>query len=448
MPERIIIVEDDDDLRTFLTEVLEDAGYEGIAFPQADAALREIGGDAAADLVVTDLILPGMRGHELLAELRMRRPELNVIIITAFGSIDSAIEMVKSGAYDYLTKPFSTDDFLLSVRRALADSRLRREVALLTRQPASAPAGFVAASRPMQELFRLLARAAQSRHPVLITGESGTGKELVARAVHATSGRGPFVAVNCAALPENLLESELFGHTQGAFTGADREKPGLFEAAHTGTLFLDEIAELPLALQPKLLRALEYGEIRRVGANAPRNLDVRVIAATNRVLEEEVGANRFREDLFWRLNVLHLHVPPLRERPADIPLLAEHFAALASQNGQAAGSVLLRISPDAMATLTAYPWPGNVRELRNAIERASTLATSQELRAEDLPARIREAGRAVALVSDASHRQLSLKDLERAYIAEVLRQTGGNKSRAAEILGLDRKTLYRKLEEG
>jgi DNA-binding NtrC family response regulator len=377
MPERIIIVEDDDDLRTFLTEVLEDAGYEGIAFPQADAALREIGGDAAADLVVTDLILPGMRGHELLAELRMRRPELNVIIITAFGSIDSAIEMVKSGAYDYLTKPFSTDDFLLSVRRALADSRLRREVALLTRQPASAPAGFVAASRPMQELFRLLARAAQSRHPVLITGESGTGKELVARAVHATSGRGPFVAVNCAALPENLLESELFGHTQGAFTGADREKPGLFEAAHTGTLFLDEIAELPLALQPKLLRALEYGEIRRVGANAPRNLDVRVIAATNRVLEEEVAANRFREDLFWRLNVLHLHVPPLRERPADIPLLAEHFAALASQNGQAAGSVLLRISPDAMATLTAYPWPGNVRELRNAIERASTLATSQ-----------------------------------------------------------------------
>jgi transcriptional regulator with PAS, ATPase and Fis domain len=253
--------------------------------------------------------------------------------------------------------------------------------------------------------------------------------------------------VNCAALPENLLESELFGHTQGAFTGADREKPGLFEAAHTGTLFLDEIAELPLALQPKLLRALEYGEVRRVGANAPRNLDVRVIAATNRVLEEEVTENRFREDLFWRLNVLHLHVPPLRERPADIPLLAEHFAALASHNGQAATDTHLRISPDAMATLTAYPWPGNVRELRNAIERASTLATSDELRPDDLPARIREAGRAVALVSDASHRQLSLKDLERAYIAEVLRQTGGNKSRAAEILGLDRKTLYRKLEE-
>jgi DNA-binding NtrC family response regulator len=447
MRERIIIVEDDDDLRTFLTEVLEDAGYEGIAFSQADEALREVSGDAVADLVVTDLILPGMRGHELLAELRLRRPELNVIIITAFGSIDSAIEMVKSGAYDYLTKPFSTDDFLLSVRRALADSRLRREVAVLTRQPANAPPGFIAASRPMQELFRLLARAAQSRHPVLITGESGTGKELVARAVHASSGRGPFVAVNCAALPENLLESELFGHTQGAFTGADREKPGLFEAAHTGTLFLDEIAELPLALQPKLLRALEYGEVRRVGANAPRNLDVRVIAATNRVLEEEVTENRFREDLFWRLNVLHLHVPPLRERPADIPLLAEHFAALASHNGQAATDTHLRISPDAMATLTAYPWPGNVRELRNAIERASTLATSDELRPDDLPARIREAGRAVALVSDASHRQLSLKDLERAYIAEVLRQTGGNKSRAAEILGLDRKTLYRKLEE-
>jgi DNA-binding NtrC family response regulator len=446
MSERIIVVEDDDDLRTFLIEVLEDAGYTTAAYSTADEALRKLTADSHADLVVTDLIMPGMRGHDLLSELRSRRPEINVIIITAFGSIDSAIEMVKSGAYDYLTKPFSTDEFLLSVQRALGDSTLRREIAVLSRQPANSPPGFVAASRPMQDLFRVLARAAQSRHPVLITGESGTGKELVARALHSASGRAAFVAVNCAALPENLLESELFGHEQGSFTGAEREKPGLFEAAHGGTLFLDEIAELPLALQPKLLRALEYGEVRRVGATQPRNLDVRVIAASNRNLDEEVAEERFREDLFWRLNVLHLHVPPLRERPADIALLAEHFLE-ESVDQRSPDVARRRIVPEAMALLTAYPWPGNVRELRNAIERASTLTAGEEIRPDDLPPRIREAGRTTTLVSDASARHLSLKDLERAYIHEVLRQTGGNKSKAAEILGLDRKTLYRKLEE-
>jgi two-component system response regulator PilR (NtrC family)/two-component system response regulator HydG len=447
VPERIVVVEDDRDLREFLAEALADAGYAVEAFPTADAALGRLAAGEPADLVVTDLILPGMRGHELLREIRARRPELNVVVITAFGSIDSAIELMKAGAYDYLTKPFGTDELLLTVERALQESRLRREVARLSRAAAAPPPGFVGASRPMQELFRLLSRIADSGHPVLVTGESGTGKELVAGALHRYSGRSAFVAVNCAALPENLLESELFGHVKGAFTGADRDKVGLFHAADGGTLFLDEVGELPPALQPKLLRVLESGEVRRVGATEAHRVDVRVVAATNRDLEEEVRDGRFREDLFWRLNVLHVAVPPLRERTADIPLLAEHFLAA---SGPAAGSSrpgARRISREALAMLTSYPWPGNVRELRNAIARAATLASTEEVRAEDLPPRVREVGRAATLVAGASQRRLPLRELEREYILEVLRQTAGNKSRAAEILGLDRKTLYRKLAE-
>jgi DNA-binding NtrC family response regulator len=435
MRERVVLAEDDRELRDFLKEVLEEAGYHVAAFANGDAVLRELATGRAADLIITDLAMPGTRGEDLLRTARTQRPELNVIIVTAFGSIDSAIELVKVGAYDYLTKPFGTDELLLSVERALEESRLRREIASLSRSTAARPPGFVGASRPIQELFALLQRTGPSQHTVLITGESGTGKELVARGLHHASGRGTFLAVNCAALPEQLLESELFGHERGAFTGADREKPGLFEAAHGGSLFLDEVAELPLALQPKLLRALEEGEIRRVGSTRPRLVDVRVIAATNKNLEREVAETRFREDLFWRLNVLTVHVPPLRERPADVPLLAEHF--LGNR----------RLSPDAMALLTAYPWPGNVRELRNAIERATTLAAGPEIRPDDLPLRIQQASRFGARIADASRRQVPLRELEREYILEILRQVGGNKSRASEILGLDRKTLYRKLEE-
>ncbi len=444
MSERVLVVEDDRELRSFLTEMLELSGYEAMACASAEAALRELD-RASADLVITDLVMPGMRGQELLQELRRRRPELNVIIITAFGSIDSAIELIKAGAYDYLAKPFGADALLVAVERALKESRLRREISRLTRDGTAAPPGFIGASRPMQELFGLISRTSTSSQPVLITGESGTGKELVARSLHQGSGRDAFVAVNCGALPENLLESELFGHEKGAFTGADREKAGLFEAAHKGTLFLDEISELPLALQPKLLRALEDGEVRRVGSTVARNLDVRIVAASNRDLEQEIGGGRLREDLFWRLNVIHLHVPPLRERPADVPLLAEHF--LESAREETRGIVTLRISSEAMAILTAYPWPGNARELRNVIQRAVALSTGNEIGPDDLPDRVRESGRSAALISEASRRQLSLRDVERAYILEVLRQVGGNKSRAAEILGLDRKTLYRKLEE-
>jgi DNA-binding NtrC family response regulator len=445
MAERILVVEDDRALRDFLEEALTVSGYAVSPHPTADSALRSVIASDEVDLVVTDLVLPGMRGHELLRELRTRRPELNVVVITAFGSIDSAIEMIKAGAYDYLTKPFGTDDLLLTVERALSDSRPRREAARLARAAVAPPRGFVGASVPMQQLFALLGRVADSHHPVLVTGESGTGKELIARALHDHSGRSSFVAVNCAALPEALLESELFGHVRGAFTGADREKLGLFHTADGGTLFLDEIGEMPLALQPKLLRALEAGEVRQVGSTEARSVDVRLIAATNRDLEAEAAAGRFREDLLWRLNVLHLPVPPLRDRAADVPLLAEHFLAAAPPSGTAPRG--RRISAEAMALLAAYPWPGNVRELRNAIARAATLAASDEIRPDDLPPRIRDAGRAAAMVAGASHRQLPLRELERAYILEVLRQTGGNKSRAAELLGLDRKTLYRKLAE-
>ena len=460
MPDQILIVEDDRELRELLVELLSDAGYTALPCASAGAALQTLAAGEGSDLVLTDLIMPGMPGQELLVEVRRRAPELNVVVMTAFGSIESAIELVKAGAFDYLTKPLATDDLLLSVERALTESRARREAARRTRAAGrSILRGFVGESPAMHALYRLIGRAAHSSHPVLITGESGTGKELVARALHAASGRGAFVTVNCGALPENLLESELFGHERGAFTGADRQKDGLFQVADGGTLFLDEIAELPLPLQPKLLRALEQAEVRRVGSVTAQTIDVRLLAATNRTLEQEVELGRFRDDLFWRLNVLQVHVPPLRDRAEDIPLLARHFLARAADEGKIplrqpsddkgpqARPVPTRIAQDAMVALTSYPWPGNVRELRNAIYRAATLVTGDEIQLEDLPERIREGGDAAMRVASASRRHITLRELERLYVLEVVRQTQGNKSKAAEILGMDRKTLYRKLEE-
>ena len=444
MPDRILVVEDDKELRSFLVEVLESAGYDVSAHATAGRALIEIRSRAAIGLVLTDLVMPGLNGRDVLDEVRTHRAEVNVIILTAFGSIESAIELVKAGAFDYLTKPCDTDELLLAIERGLAESRLRREAASLSGGP-EPPAGFIGVSRPMQELYALIRKVASSSLPALITGETGTGKELVARALQTpAAGRAPFVTVNCAALPELLLEAELFGHERGAFTGADRDKPGLFETAHQGILFLDEIGELPLALQPKLLRALEDGEVRRVGSRQTRRVDVRIVAATNRDLEGAVQSGEFREDLFWRLNVVALHVPPLRERTADIPLLAEHFL---SQLARRHATSVERISSSAISFLTAYPWPGNVRELRNVIEGAAALGTGPSIEPSNLPARIREVGAAGGVLAGASARILSLRELERRYIQEVLRQTEGNRSRAAEILGLDRKTLYRKLQD-
>jgi two-component system, NtrC family, response regulator AtoC len=446
MAERIMVVEDDPELRELLVEVLAQAGHTVLPFPGADAAEAALTRGDGVDLVLTDLIMPGGSGRDLLRIVRTRCPEINVIVMTAFGSIESAIELVRAGGYDYLTKPLGTDELLATVARALAESRPRREAARAARsQQTAVPIEFIGTSPPMLELYELVRRSAGLPHAVLITGESGTGKELVARALHRLSGRASFVTVNCGALPETLLESELFGHERGAFTGADRAKEGLFQVAHGGTLLLDEIAELPLALQPKLLRVLEQGEIRPLGATHEHAVDVRVLAATNRNLEAEVDAGRFRDDLYWRLNVLTLQLPPLRERPTDIPVLAAHFLTRSAIDpGNAPPQT---VTADAMDLLVGYPWPGNARELRNTVIRAAWLAQGKPIDAGHLPERIRQSGDVGTMLTGAARRHLPLEEVERLYILEILRETAGNKTRAAELLGLDRKTLYRKMEE-
>ncbi|MBO0797512.1 MAG: sigma-54-dependent Fis family transcriptional regulator [Blastocatellia bacterium] len=446
MSARLLIAEDNADMREFLQEVLEDAGIETLLASDGREALAFIErASQMIDLVITDVRMPGVKGDELLAIMGARRPETPVIVITAFGSVEQAVEMVKKGAFQYLTKPFSSNDLLSLVDEALELSAPHREQSRLRRESPTTPAKIIGASQPMRQLFDLISIAARNTSTVLITGESGTGKELVGRAIHEISERkGAFVPVNCAAIPAELIEAELFGHTGSAFTGAKQARPGLFEAANGGTIFLDEIGELPLAMQPKLLRALQDGAVRRVGENHERSIDVRVIAATNRDLEGDVRAGRFREDLYWRLNVILITVPPLRDRAFDIPLLVEHFIA---KDCQSADKPVLKVSAEALALLTAYPWPGNVRELENAIERAVAFAQGAMVTPEDLPKRVRASGAVSAIIARSTEQNYSLRDLEREYIFEMLRRTGGNKKRTAEILGLDRKTLYRKLEE-
>ena len=446
MIERILIAEDDPDLRDLLQDELEDAGYETIVCINGQKAHDHIERkNEQIDLLLTDIRMPGLSGNELLALIRESRPEVPVIVITAFGSVEQAVEMVKGGAFQYLTKPFDTEDLLQTVSKALEKSAPQREQARLRREIQVSPELVIGASRQMQDLFKLVNRAARSASTVLVTGESGTGKELIARSIHSMSQRhGEFVAVNCAAIPAELMESELFGHTGQAFTGARQARSGLFESADGGTIFLDEIGEMPLALQPKLLRVLQEGTVRRVGQDREREINLRVIAATNRDLEKEVNEGRFREDLYWRLNVIHLHIPPLRERPFDIPLLVEHFLNKITDKS---GRPPLNVTPETLAILTAYKWPGNARELENAIERAVALAESGNLIPEDLPDRVRNQAGATTLIARARERRLTLDELEREYIVEILRMSGKNKSRAAEILGVDRRTLHRKLDE-
>lgn len=449
MNARILVAEDNADLRDLLQELLEDEGYTVTTAADGREAMAQIErANQMIDLVVTDVQMPGLGGNQLLAAVRESRGETPVIVITAFGSVEQAVEMVKAGAYQYLTKPVSNRDLLMTVEAALARSAPQREQARLRRMSV-APERIIGASRPMQKLFELIGVAARSSSTVLVTGESGTGKELVARAIHQISSqeterKGDFVPVNCAAIPAELIESELFGHMGGSFTGAKQARLGLFEAADGGTILLDEIGELPLAMQPKLLRVLQDGAVRRVGANVERKVDVRVIAATNRDLEEDVKQGRFREDLFWRLNVIQLRVPPLRDRPLDIPLLADHFITKCCQT---ANRMPLEVSAEALAILTAYSWPGNVRELENAIERAVAFSTGAAITAEVLPERIRTTGAVAAVIARASEKILTMRELEREYILDILRRTEGNKKRASELLGLDRKTLYRKLDE-
>ena len=441
------MAEDDAALRELLVELLTDAGYDVVAVGSGTEALPRLRGANPPLVVLTDLVMPGLGGEALLAMIQRERAHIPVIVMTAFGSIDSAVQLVRAGAFDYVTKPVATSALLQALARGVAEARLQAGLMATVRAPADATtastrarfSGIVAESDEMKQLLAVVQRVGAVPHPVLLTGESGTGKEVLAHAIHAVSGRSAFVAINCGAVPANLIESELFGHERGAFTGADREKVGLFEAADGGTLFLDEIGELPIALQPALLRVLESGESRRVGSTRTRTFDVRVIAATNRDLEGETRTGRFREDLYWRLNVLHLDVPPLRDRPSDVRALAAKFLSEANSKHT--------LDAAAESLMLAYAWPGNVRELRNTMQRAATFARDEIITVADLPPRLRAANQAAALVAKASTEQLPLHAVERAYVLEVLRRTAGNKSRASEILGLDRKTLYRKLAE-
>jgi DNA-binding NtrC family response regulator len=442
----ILVVDDDAAMRDYLRDELEHERYRVETAGSARAGIERVN-QGGIDLVVSDVKMPDLDGLDLLREVREVHPTPHVITITAFGSIDTAIRAVKLGAFDYITKPFEIEQLVLVIEKALSELALRSEVARLRQEVARSVRldNMIGPSRAMQEIFALVRRVSASPASVLITGESGTGKELVARAIHAHSPRAarPFVAINCAAIPETLLESDLFGYKRGAFTDAKTDKPGLFVEASGGTLFLDEIGELPLSLQPKLLRVLQEREVRPLGATKSERVDVRVVTATNRQLEKRLKDGQFREDLFYRLNVILIGLPPLRDRLEDILPLAEHFLA---RSALRAGKPLRGFKESAKKILLAYAWPGNVRELENVIERAVALAEGEIVTPEDLPPVMRERKNQDRLTSALSQ-GLTLDELEREYIQRVLAAEGGNKTRAAQRLGLDRKTLYRKLEE-
>ena len=446
MPEagRILVVEDDETQRKLLVAVLQADGWATFEAGSGDAAIELLEKSSDIDVVLSDLMMPGMDGRGLLAVVNQRWPEVPFIVMTAFASVDSAVELLHAGAYHYLPKPTKLPELRITVRRALEATQTKRELARLRRR-VGLPSDVVGVSRQMQQVFETAIRVAPSATPVLITGETGVGKEVVARAIHGASGRDNFVALNCAALPPNLVESELFGFKRGAFTDANRDHAGLVEVAAAGTLFLDEVAEVPLATQPKLLRFLQDGEFRRLGDNQARKSGARVIAATNREPAEEVAAGRMREDLFYRLNIVHIQIPPLRERPVDIPAMAEQLVGRLADRYQLAAAEL---APEAVAALTAYAWPGNIRELENVLARALALRSGQSIAMRDLPPEITKAvptaAGATLLEQDPV---LPLHEVERRYILRVLESTHGNKLKAAEILGIDRSTLHRKLKQ-
>ncbi len=441
----ILIVDDEKNTREGLARALRDEYY----VAEAENGLRALEWleTRHADVVLSDLRMPGMDGLALLSRLLAHEPRPVLILLTAYGSIETAVEAMKRGAYDFLAKPVNLDRLELLLKRALTERRLGAENQRLKEQLDS-KYGFeniVGASAAMQEVFDLIRQVAPTRATVLIQGESGTGKELVARALHQCSPRaqGPFIPVHCAALAPTLLESELFGHEKGAFTGALERRRGRFELADGGTLFLDEIGEIDPSLQVKILRVLEERKFERVGGTETVDVDVRLVAATNRDLKQMVENGRFREDLFYRLYVVNMTLPPLREREGDVVLLAQHYLkALAAENGRK----VLGITPDAMDALAAYPWPGNVRELRNVIERMVVLSSSDKLTVRDLPASLR-APSGGARGGGGGRPGLVLRDAERQLIEEALRRHKGSRTRAALELGISRRTLHRKLNE-
>lgn len=431
----------------FLTELLVEEGC-AVETAHDGVAALQIYSHHRYDLVITDLMMPRMKGTELVRQLKAIDRDAVILLITAFGTIESAVEAIHAGAFHYITKPFRSDELLIHVQRAFEQREMRQEIDQLRTEVQQRYRfdDIIGRSPSMKRLFETLAHISDLSANVLILGESGTGKERVARALHAHSARssGPFVAVNCAAIPETLIESELFGYVRGAFTDARKDRPGLFQEAAGGVLFLDEIGEIPLALQAKLLRVIEDREVRPLGADKAAKVDVRLITASNQNLDDLVHEGRFRQDLYYRINVIRIDLPPLRDRPEDIPLLVDHFIR------KFAHKALRRvdgIDREALSLLIGHRWPGNVRELEHTIERAILLGRTATITVADLPPQLSHIEPRKLPLAEAIARNFTLRDVEREYIARVLENTNGNKSEAAKILGVDRTTLYRKLDE-
>ncbi len=444
----ILVVDDEESIRLTLTSMLSHHGYGVTAAYSAEAALEMLDG-GRFDVVLADVRMPDMDGIELTRRIVAEEIPVTVIIMSAYGSVESAIEAMKAGAYDYITKPFKTDEVILTLTKAEERESLRRENAALKAEMVERCQfeNIIGRSEAMEAVFKVIAKVADYKSTVLITGESGTGKELVARAVHNNSSRakGPFVAVNCGAIPEALLESELFGHKRGAFTDAHVDKMGLFAEAEGGTLLLDEIGELPLPLQVKLLRVLQESNIRRVGDTKDIDVDVRIVAATIRDLAEEVRTRQFREDLFYRLNVLPIHLPPLRERADDITLLVEHFI---QRHNRRLGTGIQGVTPEAERMLLSYKWPGNVRELENTIERAMVLAEGDQITDKDLPNRIQQSRDTIhmTLASGELSIKKTVRVIEEELIRRALEKTGGNRTLAAKHLEISHRALLYKIK--
>jgi two-component system response regulator AtoC len=450
IPKRILIVDDEESFRHMLSVILIKEGYEVDTSSNGEEGLQK----AAAspfDQILCDIRMPRMDGLEFLRGIKKTGVEATVIMMSAYGTVDTAIEAMKLGAYDYISKPFKPDEIILTLRKSEEREQLRRENQLLRKEVGKEYSfeNIVSKNEEMQKIFDVIRKVSQYKSTVLITGESGTGKELVARALHYNSDRSqsPFIAVNCGAIPENLLESELFGHAKGAFTDAIRTKKGLFEEADGGTLFLDEIGELPGQLQVKLLRVLQDGEIRRIGESKPIQIDVRIVAATVKDLSKEVNEGRFREDLFYRLHVLPIHIPPLRERKEDIPLLIQHFIG---KYNQAMNKNVGDIDHKAMETLMNYKWHGNVRELENTIERAIVLSETNNIELENLPIEIqnfKEEFQVEVLSEEEYSIKKASKSLEINLIKKALRRTKGNHTHAARLLEISHRALLYKIKE-
>ncbi len=447
MTVELLLVDDDQSLCETLAIGLKKRGCHVTWHTSAKEALRALE-EGDFDVVVTDLHMREMSGLELCERVAVNRPDVPVVVLTGFGSLDAAVSAIRAGAYDFISKPVEIDALAISVDRAAKHRQLRAEVKRLRleveRQPRSDE--LLGNSPAMQRVQDLIGRVAQSEASVLVSGESGTGKELVARAIHKNSRRstGPFVAINCAAVPETLLESELFGHVRGAFTDAKDAHQGLFVQAKGGTLFLDEIGDMPIGLQPKLLRVLQERTVRPLGAKAEVPVDVRIVAASNRDLESAIEEKRFREDLYYRINVIHISLPPLRARGGDALPLALHFVRRFAEES---GKNVKGFSKEVAEKLAAYAWPGNVRELQNSMERAIALARFEDICVDDLPEKIRDYRFShVVLASNDPTELVPLEEVERRYILRVLEAVAGNKTAAARVLGLERKTLYRKLE--